>query len=189
MSLNKNGFLIIERNKDQIWKNLPLGERKDILNYRGFDGLRWPLYQENKENFILYNGLGDISDETLIYSLFDKISTITENPLDLLLLNNPIRDFNKKCFIGYDVGVIEEYGDPVFFSGILNEIRTNGNKYITEKIKSLNNNYLFDTISDCNEYLSLREIAFNMQNIQHLETAYQTNQMEIISIYLEKSNC
>jgi len=163
---------IIERDNDNIWCNLPNIIRKNMLRYKGFDGLHMKDYEYSSnvlEILILEQKKREKIQDLIIISVANNV------------IDNLSSDFR---FIGYDVGVIEEFEEFIFFSGILNELRKEGNKHFGELWSKLNSYYLFESIVDCKQYLILREEALKSQEKNFIETAYSSNQFEICSIFL-----
>ena len=188
------GILIIERDTANIWKNLDIDIRNKILSYRGFSGIHWPFFDEwkrenkNKEVFNLYNGTARLSDLDRIVDYYKWVKNRTTEIVDLLAISftDTILDFSFKNFkfIGYDIGVIDEYEEPIYFSAILNEIRVNGNSNFKDVERKLNGKYLFDNKEDCFEYLNAREKAFKEGETIYIETAYETNQYIVLPVFL-----
>ncbi len=191
LSVKHGQLIVVERNNEALWKNLDATIRQKILKYQGFDGNPWPLYKEwnQKENsnlsFQLYNSLGAFEDLKQILNYYKKVKNILN--VKLISVEYPKNISNSNInfdFKGYDIGIKEEYEEPIFFSAILNEIRKNANFHFAEAEKKLNNNYLFSNINDCNLFLQAREVALKNHESEFIETAYQTNQYEIVPIFL-----
>lgn len=187
----ERGLLLIERDSEHIWRNLPGEERETLLKYRGFDSLlRWEV--ESTPLLKLDRGLASMADYEKVRMFYEDKKLATNSQVDLLIVeriktsglkNNLLDNFS---FIGCDVGVLEEFNEPIFFSLILNELRINGNRYLRNVISKLNKKYLFDTVDDCLLFLKLREDALSDKEIVGLETSYTNRDIEITNIYLHK---
>lgn len=160
---------VIERDQN-IWQNLSEDIRKDILRYRGFDGINLRTSED-------VNNIPELLKDT----------NLKREDVELILIESvtlPPSTETRFRFLGFDVGIIKEYDEYVFFSGILNEIHLKGNPGLESLVQKLNKNYLFDSQEDCNEYLTLRDQALDMGNANFLETAYETNQFQCCRIYV-----
>lgn len=182
---------MVGREHDAIWANLPDTERQTLLAYRGFDSrMSWPALEENTDNIQLRNGLADISQLTKIEQYYQQQKNKSDRQIDLLLLEPssdleplPVENFE---FIGYDVGVLNEYEEPVFFSIILHEVRRNGNTYLSDFTNKLNDCYLFNLHADCDACIAKRIQAFEDSCTNGLEVAYHSTQLQVISIFLSR---
>ncbi|NSL90508.1 hypothetical protein ECE50_027035 [Chitinophaga sp. Mgbs1] len=182
-----NSILVVERDYSNTWRNLPFPVRKKILGYKGFDGIRWPLYEEwqaaGRVSFSVHNEAGQYTalEEVTDYVTHLRID-LNKDP-DILVLNADPAASAELIFLGFDVGVLEEAGSPVFFSGILNEIRADGNPALQQLPANLNRYYLFNTEEQCREYLRLRQAAEQTEDTTFIETAYSSEEFSIVAIY------
>lgn len=179
------GLAYLDRNTSSLWANLPAENRKELLNYAGFDSARWFWENETIEKYKTNIGLVpfDKIEETLpTFLAHAEDSAIS----CIYITNNLDQPFFAEhfSFAGFDVGVGTEFGDPVFFSGILNEIRHGGNTLLSHLVEKLNNNYLFDSKLECRNYLDLRFLLFQKDETKFLETAFETSAFEVFQIYL-----
>ncbi|RFM30121.1 hypothetical protein DXN05_03870 [Deminuibacter soli] len=184
----ENVLLVIERDNTNVWSSLAHTQREKMFRYKGFSGMQWPLYEEwSKAGKILFeitNDLGSYADKEAIISYTIALKAAFKKEFDLLLLN-PTKEKQDPhiLFRGYDVGILEEFEEPIFFSGILNEIRENGNPNLIKLQSYLNENYLFSTAQQCEAYLSARHEAEMRHELSYIETAYNTSQFAAFSIY------
>lgn len=183
--------LIVERDLDNIWTNLPQLQRKPLLSYRGFDAqLLWFNSELDGSRYllnvsVLNENKVDITQFSQIKKHYHGIKKHSNKTVDLLLLAEdrvPYYD-NNFIFIGYDIGIIEEFNELVFFSVILNEIREYGNSYLNNFANKLNEYYLLPTRALSIECIKARTNAFKNNATVGIETAYPTEQMQIIALY------
>lgn len=182
--LHLEGIVTITRNPEMTWIHLSLKQREKILEYKGFDSIIWFWAEDNTEINKLKNELELISIED-----FEQIKEYIDSTITtytVFITNSKKFELKNKSFkfIGFDVGVTHEYNEPVFFSGIFNEVRDGGNEIINSSNLELNKYYLFNSIEDCENYLELRKKAISQKAINYIETAYNTEQFEICQIYL-----
>ena len=158
-------YSLVKRKLD-IWKELPAQERQLLLKYNGFD-------------------LEHIIDCKDIHGID---LTLSNKDSYVIYINENNKEFNDKRFnfIGYDCGILKEYGEYIFYSVIVNEIRVSGNDYIKSYHKKLNDYYLFNNKKDIISYLEKRKEAIDNDNISGLETAYSHKDINFFEIYLLK---
>ena len=149
MSLTKEGgLLVVVREVDKIWPTLPAVERARIVQYRGFDSrASWPDLELSAIPIEVVNNVADLSQYQAVREYVGIIQGRVREKVDLLLLrdieNKSICELsNTFTFIGYDVGVLNEFDEPVFSSIILHEIHKSGNSLVRDLHQSLNKFYL-----------------------------------------------
>lgn len=181
------GLSCISKNPDHIWKNLPKKERKKLLEYRGIDSHTW-FWVEKFQEELQVNSLDLVSlkDIVKVKQYLGKI--LKKHPYSyVIFLTNDLSKVvapENLMLIGYDVGVSMEYNEPLFFSGIFNEIRLTGNSDLKILSDKLNQYYLFDNANDGNSYINIRKKMFRNNNFDLIETAYETEMMQVFKIYL-----
>jgi hypothetical protein len=178
--IDLSGFIITLRDTT-LWSNLSPQEQTILLRYRGFN--HSPL----SDNDILPFDLEPKLTKNL-KSILENYQNVRRATIlcDLLWLTTDVKSTIQDSdfiFLGFDVGILEEHGEPIFFSGILNELRPSGNSYIRHLVQSLNANYLFSNLEDCTNFLAARDKALKHQP-DFLETAYETSQYQVIAVWL-----
>lgn len=187
-----HGLLVVKRSKERIWSNLPQAARERLLNYRGYDGRdRWPDLEKwaaaTGETLSLDKELASVNQSELVMRYVQ--TNVQSQYLDVLLLTDAAPSLPPKGYrrLGYDFGVLYEYGDPVFFSVLLNEIRPGGNRHLAPLQSALNEHYLLPDHQSCLEVAALREFAFAANSSNFLETAYLPDQCVAVQIFAPDS--
>lgn len=179
------GIACINEDRDKIWVQLPDDERGLLLKYKGANATLG--FYENKVLNGWKNGLRLMDLDNVESVKNDLTSVLKENPQAyiIFLTNDLSYQLNSDLFscIGYDVLFDLEFDEPIF-SGIINEIRINGNSHVKNFADDLNENYLFDNVEMCHKYLKSRNEAFEKSETDYLETAYPTEMFCIYKIYL-----
>ncbi len=183
------GLTCISPNPSRVWVNLPEEERKEIIRYRGFDFIAWFWIEEEKkvEHYKNKFGLLPLHKIELVKSYLCMLKNNHPYSYAIYLTNDlsfNATDYLELEFIGFDIGVACEGNDPVFFSGIVNEIRSSGNLMFRELTSNLNDSYLFDDAEICHEYLRIRNSLFESGDLNFIEDAYPNENMDLFKIYL-----
>lgn len=168
------GLMVLRRNASSIWQNLPDQDRTQLKHYRGFDTRdKWPDYETRDWGVELIDELAGLEElqKVLKYKAF--VEEQYSEPLELILLAShhvpPPKMFE---LLGLDVGVLEDFGDPVYFSVIINEIRPGANQCYDPIFSKLNKHYLFSDINSARGCIEVREQAIAQGSTNFLETAY-----------------
>lgn len=187
------GLLVIKRSKDRIWRNLPADIRKPLLNYRGYDGEdHWPHLNEwATENHISLPLRGQLAPVDHLNSVIRYARQLDQTGgVEILFLTDsstpsPPQDYHS---LGYDFGVLYEEEEPVFFSVLLNEVRSNGNHRLSPVQAILNEHYLLPDRPACSEVYARRKAAFASNMTEFIETAYTTEQCVATEIFAPKDH-
>lgn len=190
MSLGSQaGFLIIKREPESIWRHLPESERSPIIRYRGFDGRdKWPLDQTG-DAIILECEMAPVRQLRSVLDYYARARREHGDLVDLLLLAGGGQAIQAEgfAFIGFDAGLLAEDEVPVYFSVVLNEVRTQGNAALRNLATKLNEWYLFAREEDARECLEVRRKSIESGTVDFLETAYRAMN-DVVGIHLYIGN-
>lgn len=207
MAISGSGFLVVRRWDLNDLKKYMKGGRlaialkqaqlvssrinKTIDRYKGFEGVAWLL--DDKQDFRtlkVSDGLAHISE----YALCKQYLKACRLPHVVVLLycqkqgsfGEVVPEFIQKefSFDGIDVGYIDEYN---LFSSVYHDIIYGTYNELNAFSNQLNDNVLFDSEDDANEFIKKR--AELVLKGAHLETLEEGDEIYAVKIYSARNGC